>query len=131
MLKHLSILAALVVLGTGPVYAQKQQAVLQHVQVPGSGFDLVLATPRVGAPALPDLGNTPDALVVHLHGGRLVAVFEDAKEMIKTLDSLRSAVFAFEAENEGHSSPQPVALYIVPKARPLSSSNGTAGTPRT
>lgn len=114
MLRHLSILATLGVLGTGPVYAQKQEAVLQHVQVPGSGFDLVLATPREGAPALPDLGNTPDALVVHLHGGRLVAVFEEAGAMIQAIDTLQSPVFASDAENTGRA---PVAIYVVPKDR--------------
>jgi hypothetical protein len=120
MLKYLSILAALVGLGTSPVYAQKQEAVLQHVQVPGSGFDLVLATPRAGAPALPDLGNIPEAFVVHLHGGRLVAIFEDAEAMLRAADSLQSPVFA---SDEG-TSQQPIAIYAVPTGRRVALAKG-------
>lgn len=90
MLKHLWICAALVSLGMGPVYAQKQEAVLRHIEVAGTDFNLVLAEPKPGGNVLPDLGNTPDALIVHLHGGTLALVFEDAKQMMEVLDLLRS-----------------------------------------
>jgi hypothetical protein len=115
MLKHLSICAALVALGIGPLHAQEQEAFLQDIEVPGAGFDFVLAAPNPEAGALPDLGNMPDALVVHLYGGELVLVFDDAEKMLKALDSLKSPVGAFHVEGKA----QPVALYIVPKVRGL------------
>lgn len=46
MLKHLSICAALIALATGSVNAQQQEAVLQKMQVPGAGFDIILAMPK-------------------------------------------------------------------------------------
>jgi hypothetical protein len=121
MLKSLSVFAALVALGAGPVHAQKQEAVLQLVDVPGAGFDLVLASPKPGAAALPDLGNTPDALVMHLHGGELAVVFEDAQEMLKAIDTLRSPVWADSAGQ------RPVALYRIPKAGPITSGGRATG----
>jgi len=116
MLKSLSVFAALVALGAGPVHAQKQEAVLQLVEVPRAAFDFVLASPKPGAGALPDLANTPDALLIHLHGGELAVAFEDAREMVKALDALRSPVWA------GSVGQRPVALYLVPKAVAVSGS---------
>ena len=110
MLKSLSVFAALVALGVGQVHAQKQEAVLQLVEVPGAGFDFVLASPKPGAGALPDLGNAPDALVIHLHGGELAVAFEDAYEMLKAIDALRSPVWAHSVGQ------RPIALYMVPRA---------------
>jgi hypothetical protein len=121
MLKSLSVFAALVALGAGPVHAQKQEAVLQLVEVPGAGFDFVLASPRPGAGVLPDLGNAPDALIMHLHGDELVVVFEDAQEMLKAIDALRAPVWADSAGQ------RPVAFYRVPKGAPITSSGRTTG----
>lgn len=117
MLKHLSICAALVVLA-GPVYAQKQEAVLQEIEVPGAGFDFILAAPAPGRGALPDLGNMPEALVKHLYGGKLVVVFDDARRMLDAADLLQKPICAFDVEGQG-GSPRPVALYLVPKGRPI------------
>jgi hypothetical protein len=116
MLKHLWICAALVSLGMGPVYAQKQEAVLRHIEVAGTDFNLVLAEPKPGGNVLPDLGNTPDALIVHLHGGTLALVFEDAKQMMEVLDLLRSPAIAFHVDPGRSGSLHPVALYIVSKS---------------
>lgn len=116
MLKHLWICTALVALGIGPVYAQKQEAVLRHIEVAGTDFNLVLAEPKPGGRVLPDLGNTPDALIVHLHGGTLALVFEDAKEMMKVSDLMRSPTISFHADPNRNGSPHPVALYIVSKS---------------
>ena len=119
MFRHLSICVALAAFAAGPVYAQKQEAVLQHIEVPGTDFNLALAVPKPGAGALPDLGNTPEALVVHLHGGALAVVFDDAGDMMTALDFLKSPVGAFHVGGKGNRSPQPVALYIVPKGGPI------------
>jgi hypothetical protein len=119
MLKHLWICTAFVALGIGPAHAQKQEALLRHVEVTGADFNLVVAAPKPGGRVLQDLGNMPEALVVHLHGGALVAVFEDAGKMMKALDILQSPAIGFHAAASGSGSLQPVALYIVPKSRGL------------
>ena len=59
MLKHLSIFTALIVLGTGSANAQQREAVLQKVEVPNAGFNLVLAMPKPGTPSL-YLRDQPD-----------------------------------------------------------------------
>lgn len=117
MLKYLSIFAALFALGASPLFAQEQEAVLQTVEVPGAGFNFVVATPHPEGGALPDLSNTPEALIVRLHGGKLALVFDDPSEMVKAFDSLATPVCAFETAGRGGSAPQPVALYIVPQGR--------------
>jgi hypothetical protein len=115
MLKHLSIFAAAATFAASPVSAQTREAVLQYIDVPDAGYDLVLAAPKPGTHALPDLGNAPDALIVHLPGGELALVFEDAGKMIEAIDLLRSPVFAARVPSKGAASSQPVALYVVPK----------------
>ena len=125
MLKYLSIFTALFALGAGPLYAQEQEAVLQTVEVPGAGFNFVVATPHPEGGALPDLANTPEALIVHLHGGMLALVFDDPSEMVKAFDSLITPVCAFETAGRGGSAPQPLALYIVPKGRATAMSRQT------
>jgi len=116
MLKYLSICAALIALGINSAYAQVQEAVLQTVEVRGAEFDLVVARPDPeGGVVLPNLENTPDALIMPLHGGKLALVFDDPWEMVKAFDSLRTPVGAFETPGRGGHAPEPVALYIVPK----------------
>lgn len=119
MLKQLSILAALVAFGIGQAQAQKQEAVLQHIAVPGAEFDFVLAVPKPGAAPLADLGNMPDALVIHLQGGDLALVFDDARKMIETAALLQFAAFGFHVDVHRSGAQQPVAFYIVPKDRGL------------
>jgi len=121
MFKQLWIYAAFVALGASPLYAQEQEAVLQTVKVPGAGFDLVLATPHPEGGALPDLSNTPDAMIVHLPGAKLALVFEDADKMVKALDSLKNQIGAFRADVTGDESIRPVVLYVVPKGRSIAS----------
>ncbi len=118
MLKHLSIcavLAALAALGAGPLYAQGREVCLKTVEVPGAGFDFVLATPTLEGGALPNLEDGPDALVMHLRGGKLLIVFDEAGEMVRALDSAASPDCAYEGDGKGGMSLQPVALYVVPK----------------
>ena len=66
------------------------------------------------------LEHGSDALVMHLYGGELSVAFEDAREMLKAVDALRSPVWA------GSVGQRPVALYLVPKA--AASSSGRAAT---
>ena len=116
MFKYLSICIALVAVGINTAYAQVQEAVLQTVAVRGAEFDLIVATPDPeGGIVPPNLQNTPEALIVPLHGGKLALVFDDPWEMVKAFDSLRTPVGAFETPGRGGHAPEPVALYIVPK----------------
>jgi hypothetical protein len=120
MFKQLSICAALIVFATSAVNAQQREAILQTVEVPGAAFDLVLAIPKTPA-AIVDLGESPDALVMHLVGGEIALVFESAEQMVKTVDSLRSPVGAFHVQHNGIDSTIAVAVYMVPKGGILAS----------
>jgi hypothetical protein len=114
MLKHLSICAVLIAFATGSVNAQQQEAVLQKLEVPGAAFDIILAMPKPSG-ATYNLGNSPDALLVHLTGGELALGFDGAEKMLKALDSLQLPVCSFHVENKDSKSRKPVAVYIVPK----------------
>jgi hypothetical protein len=123
MLKHLPIFAAAVVLAVGPVYAQKQEAVLHYIEAPGAGHDFILAAPKPGGRALSDLGNIPEALVMHLHDGELAIFFDDAQQMIKTSELLSSPACAIPLGGQG-----PIALYAVPKSPSTAGSGSAMGT---
>jgi hypothetical protein len=64
MLKHVTILGALRALGTAPVAAQQQEAVLQRMRV--ADFDVVFAIPKSPPRMLDDLNMSRDALIMHL-----------------------------------------------------------------
>jgi len=113
MLKLLSIAAALVALATGPANAQ-QEAVLHKMQVAGTGFDLVIATPKFPAGATYCFHESPDALIIHLVGGELALGFEEADKMMMALDTLRQPIGAFRAASPDGKSRIPIAVYIVP-----------------
>ena len=119
MLKHLWICAALAVLGTGPLYAQGREVCLKTVEVPGAGFNFVVATPSQSGGALPNLEEAPNALVMHLRGGELRVVFDEAGEMVRALDPSASTDCAYGGDGQGHASLQPVALYVVPKSQQI------------
>jgi hypothetical protein len=116
MLKHLSICAALLALGTVPVAAQLQEAVLQRMEVPGADFDIVLAMPKSPPQRMDDLNMSADALVVHLIGGELVLAFDDADKMLKAAESLRLPVSASHWVRKDGKLRTPFAVYVVPKA---------------
>jgi hypothetical protein len=125
MFKPLSICAVLVAscvgvgaFAAGSISAEEQEAVLQTVEVPGGAFDLVIATPQAsGAPL--HLSKSPEALVMHLVGGKLALTFETAEEMLKTFDRLQSPVGAFQVPNRHRNSSVPAAVYLVPKGNVL------------
>jgi len=114
MLKYFSIFAVLFALGSNVAKAQQQEAVLHRVEVPGAGFDFVVATPKARG-VIDDLGDTPDALLVRLDGGLAVA-FESAELMMQTLDLLKQPVCTSHATSRDGKSRMPVAVYLVPRA---------------
>jgi hypothetical protein len=112
MLKYLSICAALSVLGANPVQAQQREAVLHRMEVPGVGFDIVVALPKARGVTY-DLAETPDALLMHLNGGLAVA-FESAESMLQALDLVQRPACAAEVASRDGMSLMPVAVYLVP-----------------
>lgn len=54
--------AAVIVLGTGSLRAQQQEAVLQRIELPGAGFNIALASSKSPAETI-DLSNSPGALM--------------------------------------------------------------------
>ena len=114
MLKHLSVCATLISFLMGSANAQQREAVLQRIAVPGAGFDIVLAMPKSGG-ATYNLGNSPDALIMHLIGGELALGFDGAEKMMKELDALQLPVCSFHVEGKPNKSRKPVSVYIVPK----------------
>jgi hypothetical protein len=115
MLKYVTILGALLALGTAPSAAQQQEAMLQRMRVAGADFDVVLAIPKSPPRMLGDLNMSPDALIMHLTGGQLVVAFEDPIEMVNAAESLRSSVSSFHCVTKDGKSCLPLALYIVPR----------------
>ena len=127
MLKQLSICAALVAscagfvgIAAGSAGVQQQEAILQAIEVPGAAFDLMVAVPKTPA-ATVDLERSPEALVMHLVGGRLVLTFETAEQMLRVFDSLQRPVGALFTQDSSGNGRVPVAVYLVPKANTLAS----------
>jgi hypothetical protein len=116
MLKIFSICAALVAVGAGSVGAHEREAILQKIEVPDASFDMLVATTRSPNPAIYDLGDSPDALVIHLIGGELWLGFDDGAKMLDTLDMLQRPVGSFHLENPATN---PIAVYLVPKRKAL------------
>jgi hypothetical protein len=106
--------ALAVIAGGGSVAAQEQEASLRRIEVSNAGFDIVLAMSKMPAEIV-DLGESPDALVLHLAGGRLALGFESVEAMMDAIDTLRTPVGASHVHQPGSGTAQPVAVYIVPK----------------
>jgi quercetin dioxygenase-like cupin family protein len=129
MLKYFSICVAFVTLGTGSLNAQyaqhaqqgQQEATLQKVEVPGAGFDIVLAMPKSQTGATFDFGNSPDATIIYLIGGELALSFDGPENMLQALDSLQLPVGAFHVDSKDSKASKPVAVYIVPNGEMLTS----------
>ena len=127
MLKQLSICAALVAscagfvgIAAGSADVQQQEAILHAIEVPGAAFDLMVAVPKTPA-ATVDLERSPEALVMHLVGGRLVLTFETAEQMLRVFDSLQRPVGALFTQDSSGNGRVPVAVYLVPKTNTLAS----------
>ena len=76
MLRCLLMVATLMVLGTGTGNAQQREAVFRKIEVPNSGFDIILVTAKVGSPA-PYYQDHPDPSVIYLPGGLVAAYTPD------------------------------------------------------
>ena len=108
------ICAVLAVIAGGPAAAQEQEASLRRIEVSNAGFDIMLAISKVPAAKI-DLAESPDALVLHLTGGKLALGFESVEAMMDAIDTLRAPVGASNVRHPGSGAAQPVAIYIVPK----------------
>lgn len=119
MLKYISICAALVALGMGPASAQQQEAVLQKIEIPNAGFDIVLVMAKPDAPTI-ELRGQPDPGVVYLAGGKLVLAYDAAAQaLLGDAAALLVPASIFHAEHRADSSP--VAVYVVPNGKALAS----------
>jgi hypothetical protein len=87
------------------VAAQQQEAVLKRLEVPGAAFDLVLGMPKSPPRPFYDLSESPDALVIHLIGGKLVLTLR-----------LGSPVGASHVAGREAKSGVRLAIYMVSKA---------------
>jgi hypothetical protein len=85
---------------------------LQRVALPGAGFDLVVAIPKSDN-IIYGLDETPDALVIRLHGGALILAFENVESMVRALDHLRKPIYSSEIMRNGKSR-MPISVYLVP-----------------
>jgi hypothetical protein len=113
MLKFLPIFAALALLGAGSAHAQQREAVLQKIEVPNASFDLLIAMPRPGSPAV-IARNQPDPNVIYL-GNDLVTAY--TAELAKTLDV---AVLLSPAKSvvggRGNHKDDGAVVYVIPKS---------------
>ena len=109
MLKRLAICCALV-LAAGSSSAHEREAILQKVEVPGTNFEMLVATTKPGG-AIYDLGESPDALIIHLIGTKLWVGFDEVAEMLETMDILRRPLGSFHVENK---EADPIAVYLIP-----------------
>ena len=113
MLKSSALGIALMALVTGPLCAHEREATLQRLTGPDDAFDMIVAAPKSANAPIYDLGETPDALVIHLLGGELWVAFEDAAKMLDAMERLRRPLGTFYIRDREN----PVAVYIIPKGR--------------
>lgn len=115
MLKFISICSALVILGTGAVSAQQQEAALKKLEVPGADFDIVVAMAKPAGAAFVQHG-LPDPLLVNLAGTELVmAVDGEVEKMVKDVGLLLTQTCAISMRRQNGKPAKSVALYVVPK----------------
>jgi hypothetical protein len=115
MLRLLTIFSFFLVAGANPVQAQHQEAVLQRVPIPGAGIDLVLATPN-SENIIYGLEETPDALVIRLHGGALILAFENVESMVQALEHLKKPIYSSWIMKRTLSPAYPSRYSLVPSA---------------
>jgi hypothetical protein len=113
MLRLLTIFAMFLVAGISPLQAQHQEADLQRVALPGAGFDLVVAIPKSDN-IIYGLDETPDALVIRLHGGALILAFENVESLVRALDLLQKPIYSSWILRRNGKSRMPISVYLVP-----------------
>jgi len=115
MFKHLSIIAALAVLATGPANAQQSDPVWQKVEVPGADFVIVFATTKTQVSPTNSLRASPDPLVVYPAGSELAfAVDGEIEKLFKDVGAVQFPACAFRVERMG-SKPIAALAYVLPK----------------
>jgi len=77
--------------------------------------DMIVATPKSANAPIYDLGESPDALIIHLTGGELWIGYDDAATMLEGIEMLHHPIGAFHVGDQNN----PVAVYIIPKGRAL------------
>jgi len=106
------VLVAASLIFTSPLHAQQQEAALQKVKVPGTGFDLVLAKVKAGG-ASSDFRGMPDPLIVYSGDGNLAfAVDAKTQELLKDVGILKAPACTFQAESDNLLNT--VTVYVVP-----------------
>jgi hypothetical protein len=111
-----STYAVLVALAVNPASAQQHEAVLQKIEIPHAGVDIVLATARPGGPAI-DLRGELDPGVFHIAGGRLLLTYDAATQVLNDVAALLTPAFISYAEHDATAAP--VAVYVVPTGNAL------------
>ena len=115
MFKIAAVCSGLLALGIGASYGGEREAILQKIEVPGTTFDLVVATAKPRG-AVYDLSKSPDALAIHLIGNKLWVGFDDTAKMFETLDLISRPIGSFHFER---TEAYPVAVYVISKADTL------------
>jgi hypothetical protein len=115
MLKVTLVCAGLIALAAGPLGAREREATLQKITGPDDTFEMIIGTTKPGNAPIYDLGETPDALVIHLTGSELWVAFDDAAKMLEAVETLHRPLGAFHVRDHDN----PVAVYIIPKGREL------------
>ena len=111
----LAIAAAVLSLGASRLHAQQQEATLQKVEIPGIGFDLVVAIAKPSG-AQANFRGMPDPLVVYAANGKLVFAIDDkAEAMLKDINVLNAPACTFQTASKGGRSSTPVSVYVIPK----------------
>jgi hypothetical protein len=72
---------------------------------------MLVATAKPGG-AIYDLGESPDALIIHLIGTKLWVGFDEVTAMLETMDIVRRPLGSFHVENK---EADPIAVYLIPK----------------
>ena len=114
MLKYMPICTALTVLGAGSVSAQQQEAVLQRIELPNVGFNLVVAVAKQGGPTL-NLRGVPDPNIVDLADGELVYSLTGRLQELLDVGSLMAPACTFHVDRKDFSPLTPVVVYVIPK----------------
>ena len=119
MFKRLSICAVFIALGIGSVNAQQRQALLQKIEVPNAGFDLVIAMAKPGGPTF-DFRNQPDPNVVYLMGGQLVvADVGEVQKVFNDVGVMLVPACSFQAESKGNHPQAAASIYVIPRSEKI------------
>ncbi len=114
MLKSFSMCALLAMLGMGAANAQQREAILQKIDVPNAGFNIVIALPKSGG-ATAHFRNQPDPNIVYLADGELVYAYTGHLQDLMDIGALLAPACTFQVDRKDFQPRTPVAIYVVPK----------------